>query len=82
MRTFEVPGMGGVSLEDRDSVARFYDVGTEVEVWQDVDRLAELCERARRDRAWAEGLRARGRKRTLAQHTFDDRIAEVDALWR
>ena len=82
MRTFEVPGMAGVSLEDRRSVERFYDVGTEVEVWDDVDQLVELSERSRKDRAWAEGLREKGRARTLAEHTFDHRIAEVDALWR
>ncbi|MBE9403392.1 glycosyltransferase [Brachybacterium sp. Marseille-Q2903] len=82
MRTFEVPGMAGVSLEDRASVARFYDVGTEVEVWTDVDHLAELCERSRKDRVWSEGLREKGRARSLAEHTFDHRITEVDALWR
>ncbi|MDO5662926.1 MAG: hypothetical protein Q4G40_09535, partial [Brachybacterium sp.] len=32
MRTFEIPGMGGVQLVDRADVAQFYDVGEEVAV--------------------------------------------------
>lgn len=67
---------------NRASVARFYDVGTEQEVWTDVDHLAELCESSRKDRVLSEGLREKGRARSLAEHTFDHRITEVDALWR
>ncbi|UEJ81137.1 glycosyltransferase [Brachybacterium halotolerans subsp. kimchii] len=81
MRTFEIPGMGGVQLVDREDVAEFYDVGTEVALWHDEDELAELCRRALSDPAWARGLREAGRRRTLAEHTFDHRIREVDALW-
>ncbi len=81
MRTFEVPGMAGVQLVDRDQVAEFYEIGTEVAVWHSVDELADLAQRALTDTAWAEGIREAGRKRTLAEHTFDHRVAEVDALW-
>lgn len=82
MRTFEVPGMGGVQLVDRDDVAQFYEIGTEVAVWHDLDELTELSRRALTDTAWAERMRERGRARTLAEHTFDHRIQEVDALWQ
>lgn len=81
MRTFEIPGMGGVQLVDRDDVADFYDLGTEVAVWHDVPELIELSRRAMSDRSWAEGLREKGRRRTLAEHAFDHRIEKVDALW-
>ncbi|MGP5304419.1 CgeB family protein [Brachybacterium alimentarium] len=81
MRTFEIPGMGGVQLVDRDDVDQFYDVGTEVAVWHDLDELEELSRRALSDPVWAEGLRAAGRRRTLAEHTFDHRLEEVDSLW-
>ncbi|GAB2537836.1 CgeB family protein [Brachybacterium huguangmaarense] len=81
MRTFEIPGMGGVQLVDRDDVDMFYDVGTEVAVWHSVEELIELSRRAMTDRAWAEGLRTAGRARTLAEHTFDHRMATVEALW-
>lgn len=66
----------------RASVTRFYDVGTEVEVWTDVDHLAELCESSRKDRVLSDGLREKGRAPTVAEHTFDHRITEVDAQWR
>lgn len=81
MRTFEIPGMGGVQLVDREDVSRYYDIGTEVALWRDLDELAELGRRALTDRAWGESLRAAGRARTLAKHTFDHRIQEVDSLW-
>lgn len=82
MRTFEIPGMGGVQLVDRDDVDQFYDVGSEVAVWHDLEELTDLSRRALEDPTWAEGLRERGRIRTLAEHTFDHRIEEVDALWQ
>lgn len=81
MRTFEIPGMGGVQLVDRSDVDQFYDPGTEVAVWDDVEELTELAQRSISDPAWAEGIRVAGRRRTLAEHTFDHRIAEVDSLW-
>lgn len=81
MRTFEIPGMGGVQLVDRDDVDQFYDVGTEVAVWHDVDELTDLARRALADPAWGDAMREAGRRRTLAEHTFDHRIAEVDGLW-
>ena len=60
---------------------QFYDVGTEVAVWHDLDELEELSRRALSDPVWAEGLRAAGRRRTLAEHAFDHRLEEVDSLW-
>ena len=33
------------------------------------------------DHAWAEGLRAAGRARTLAEHTFSHRAAALESLW-
>ncbi|WP_334171054.1 CgeB family protein [Sinomonas sp.] len=81
MRTFEVPGMGGLQLADRQDIGEFYDVGKEVMVFGSPSELVDLALRAKRDPAWSERLRAAGRRRTLAQHTFAHRVAEVDALW-
>ncbi|WP_341854294.1 glycosyltransferase [Brachybacterium sp. GPGPB12] len=55
MRTFEIPGMGGVRLVDRDDVDQFYEVGTEVAVWHDREELLDLARRALQDRAWGRG---------------------------
>jgi spore maturation protein CgeB len=52
-----------------------------VATWSSLEHLVELSERSRIDRAWADGLRAAGRKRTLAEHTFDHRVAVVEELW-
>ena len=81
MRTFEACGAGAVQLIDRPDLAGLYDDGVEVATWSSLEQLVELSERARVDRAWAEGLRAAGRKRTLAEHTFDHRVAVVEELW-
>ncbi|WP_231567577.1 CgeB family protein [Sinomonas humi] len=81
MRTFEVPGMGGLQLADRQDVGEFYDVGKEVLVFESASELVELAVRAQRDHVWSERIREAGRRRSLAHHTFAHRIAEVDALW-
>lgn len=81
MRTFEVPGMGGLQLVDRPDVAEFYDPGTETLVFEGQEELVELSQRALRDRPWAERIRAAGRRRTLAEHTFAHRIAVLEERW-
>lgn len=82
MRTFEACGVGAVQLIDRSDLSGLYDDGTELASWSSVEELVELCRRARTDRAWADGLRSRGRARTLAEHTFDHRVAVLEGLWR
>ncbi len=49
--------------------------------WQTLEELLELCARARVDPTWAQGLREAGRRRTLAEHTFDHRVAVLEQLW-
>jgi spore maturation protein CgeB len=82
MRTFEACGSGAVQLIDRPDMAGLYDDGVEVATWSTLEQLVELCGRARVDRAWADGLREAGRRRTLAEHTFDHRVRVVEELWR
>ena len=82
MRTFEAGGVGAVQLIDRADVDRHYDPDSEVACFDGADDLAELIQRARTDRRWADGLRARSRKRTLAEHTFVHRTRVLEALWR
>jgi len=81
MRTFEACGVGAVQLIDRPDVSSLYDDGTELASWRSPDELTDLCRRARLDQAWAEGLRRAGRARTLAEHTFDHRVALLEELW-
>ena len=81
MRTFEVPGMAGLQAVDREDVSRFYEVGTETLVYRDAADLVERAARARRDTALAERNRERGRRRTLAEHTFAHRAAQPEGYW-
>ncbi|MGD9532117.1 MAG: glycosyltransferase [Pseudonocardia sp.] len=81
MRTFEVPGCGGLQLIDRPDVAEFYDPGTEVVVFDGLDELVDLGRRAIREPEWAERIGRRGRQRTLAEHTFDHRAQVLETLW-
>jgi len=81
MRTFEAPGVGGLQLIDRPSVAQFYDPGSEVLVFESDDELVEHVEHARRDPAWAGAVRSAGQKRTMAEHTLVHRMDEVQRRW-
>lgn len=81
MKTFEVPGVGGVQLIDRDDVSEYYEPGQEVAVFHDEDELLDLCHRAISDDRWGDAMRAAGRKRTLAEHTWAHRAAKVAELW-
>ena len=81
MRTFEVPGMGGLQLVDRADVAEFYEPGAEVLVFESPEHLVELGSRAVREPAWGEGIRAAGRRRSHAEHTFAHRAAAAQDWW-
>lgn len=81
MRTFEACGVGAVQLLDRPDVTEFYDPGSEVAVFTSQEEAIELARRATVDTAWARGLRERARRRTLADHTFDHRMRQVEQWW-
>lgn len=81
MRTFEAAGVGALELIDRDDVGEHYEPGVEVLPFGSPDEVAELVARARTDRAWAAGVAAAGRARTLAEHTFAHRTAQLATLW-
>ena len=81
MKTFEVPGVGGVQLVDRDEVAEFYEPGEEVLVFHDEDELIDLSRRLIADDRWGDRIRRAGQRRTLAEHTFEHRAREVLKLW-
>lgn len=81
MRTFEAAGVGAVELVDRPDVASLYEPDREVLVFADLDDLAALCERVVADPAWTEPVRRAARARTLAEHTFDHRVAVLEDSW-
>lgn len=81
MRTFEAPGVGGLHIVDRTDVDRYYDLGTEVLAYSSEDELVDICHRVLADPAWAQTIREAGRRRTLAEHTFDERVKLLETLW-
>ena len=81
MRTFEAAGVGGVQLIDRPDLEGLYEPGTEVLPWASDDELIDLCLRATRDPAGTERIRVAARARTLAEHTFDHRVAVLEGAW-
>lgn len=81
MRTFEAPGVGALSLIDRDEVSSFYEPGAETVVFHSEDELVDLIGRAEREPHWANGIRAAGIRRTEAEHTFVHRMRTVVDGW-
>lgn len=81
MRTFEAAGVGAVQLVDRADTEGLYTPGDEVLTWTSHDELVELCRRTLSEPAWAESVRAAARARTLAEHTFDHRVAVLEGAW-
>ena len=77
MRTFEIPGVGGLQLIDRPDVLQHYEPGTEVLVYDGMDDLVETLDRVRRDTAWVNSIREAGKKRTFAEHTMVHRARQM-----
>lgn len=80
MRTFEVPGVGGVQLIDRPDVARHYEVGKEVLVYESIPELTDLLGRLHAEPALVARIREAGKKRTLAEHTMIHRAEKMKAF--
>ena len=50
-------------------------------VVEGIDELIEICTRIFREPKWARQIREAGQKRTLAEHTFDQRVKILEQLW-
>ncbi|MET3708949.1 spore maturation protein CgeB [Arthrobacter sp. UYEF6] len=81
MRTFEAPGVGALQLVDRAEVEQYFEIGTESLAFSSTEELTELSRRALVDTLWAENIRSAGRRRALAEHTFDHRAKILEGIW-
>lgn len=81
MRTFEASGVNGLQIVDRSDVDRYYVPGEEVLVYSSPEELLDLCQRILKDSVWAQKVREAGYRRTLAEHTFDERVKVLEQLW-
>lgn len=79
-RSFEPCLAGAVLLaDDQPDLARCYEPGAEVLVWQTLEALNDTYARVLADASWAAGIGEQGRRRTLADHTFEHRLAALKA---
>ena len=81
MRTYEIPGSGGLQLVDRTDIGLIYEPEKEVLVFTSTDELIDLCHRAQRDKPWRNRIAEAGRRRTFAEHTFVHRAQQIQPLW-
>lgn len=80
-RDFEVPMSGGLYLvEHHAELAPFYRIDQEILTWRDEAELVERVRWVLRHPEQAERIRAAGRARALAEHTWDARFARVLGL--
>lgn len=77
-RTFEVPGAGGFLLTEwADNLDRYYIPGREIEVFHNLDELADKIRYYLAHPAERDAIAQAGYERTCAEHTYDRRLAEV-----
>jgi spore maturation protein CgeB len=79
-RNFEVPGCGGFLLTERVAhLDRYFDPGREVGVYSGDDELVEQVAYWLTHEDERAAVAAAGHRRTLAEHTYDHRFAEIFA---
>jgi spore maturation protein CgeB len=77
-RAFEVAGAGGLQLiEHRPAIAECFEPGKELLPFSTIEELLDDLSRARREPRWADGIRAAGARRALAEHTYRHRIDSI-----
>lgn len=81
MRTFEAAGAGAFQLIDRVDVSEIFEPGAEIITFTSHPELIESAQRALADPRWSSSIRAAGKRRALAEHTFLHRARQWEALW-
>jgi spore maturation protein CgeB len=77
-RTFEVPGAGGFLLTQwAKGLDRFYKPGKEIAVFHDLDELVAKIRYYVSHEAERDAIAQAGYLRTLTEHTYDARMAEI-----
>jgi spore maturation protein CgeB len=77
-RVFEVPGAGGCLLtEQAEHLDDFYHLGVEIEVFQDIDDLAEKIRYLIAHAKYRDAVAQAGYSRTMSEHTYETRFREM-----
>jgi spore maturation protein CgeB len=81
MRLFEATGVGTLLLTDaRSNLGDFFEPGREVVVYTDADDLIEKARFHLEHEDERRKIAAAGQARTLGEHTYRDRIAELASM--
>jgi len=78
MRLFEATGAGVYLLTDfKDSLHTLFEPGRDVAVWRSIEECLAGIERALRDDAGRSEIARAGHARTMAQHTYRQRVRQI-----
>ncbi|MEH2561417.1 CgeB family protein [Bradyrhizobium sp. AZCC 2289] len=78
MRLFEATGVGAFLLTDfKDNLNTLFEPDSEVGVWRSVDDCLAEINRALGDGSGREAIARAGQARTMAEHTYRHRVAEI-----
>jgi spore maturation protein CgeB len=78
MRLFEATGVGAFLLTDfKENLHTLFAPGREVAAWHSVDACLSAIDRYLADHATRTAIAQAGQARTLAQHTYRHRAAEI-----
>jgi spore maturation protein CgeB len=77
-RVFEIPGAGGFLLTQwSETLERYYEPGSEVAVFHDVENLASQIRHFIRNPGERDAIARAGFERTRRQHLYDQRMREL-----
>jgi spore maturation protein CgeB len=77
-RTFEVPGCGGFLLTERvPHLERYFEIGSEIAVFDGEHELVEQVERWLGDEDARARVAEAGYRRVMREHTYDHRFDEI-----
>ncbi len=77
-RVFDVPSCGAFLLTDhRDQIEKLFEPGKEMAVYNSMDEIPGMVERFLADPAERKRIAEAGRKRVLAEHTYDHRMISL-----
>lgn len=81
MRLFEAPGVGTCMLTDwKANLSEFFELDSELVTYRDANECVEKAEYLLEHERERRSIAAAGQRRTLRDHTFDHRAAQIDTI--
>lgn len=81
MRLFEAPGVGACMLTDwKANLPELFEPDSEVVTYRNADECVEKAEYLLTHESERRSIAAAGQRRTLRDHTFDHRTAQIDSI--